>query len=89
MASLVLKLTGDDNHKLRGMLAPNGMQVFSVYDFMTVACCKNDKGAFARKWYGENIKDEGSGFHAEFADHTHSLKFPGNYIQCCENFHNL
>jgi hypothetical protein len=49
MASLVLKLTGDDSNNIRGMLAPDGMQVFSVYDFMTIACTKNDNGGYARK----------------------------------------
>ena len=79
MASLVLKLTGDDTNKIRGMLAPSGAQVFSVYDFLTIACTKNDRGAFARKWYGDNIRDEASEYYNEFVGHIHSLQFPGNF----------
>jgi hypothetical protein len=78
MASLVLKLTGDDAHKIRGKLAPDGMQVFSVFDFITIACIKNDKGAFARKWYGDNIKNEDSEYYDEFDGQIHTLKFTGN-----------
>ena len=77
MVSLALKLTGDDAHKIRGMLAPEGIQMFSVYDFITITCTKNDKGVFARKWYGKNIHKQNADFHDEFVGHVLSLKYTG------------
>jgi hypothetical protein len=79
MASLVLKLTGDDTHKIRGMLAPDGMQVFSVYDFMTIACGykSKDTGASARKEFQRLTKD-GSEYQGEVMASCHYLKFTGN-----------
>ncbi len=77
MASLVLKLTADGNNKLRGMSTQDGMQMWSVYDFLTIACAKNDKGAYARKWFGDNVKSEESEYYDEFVDHLSSFQFPG------------
>jgi hypothetical protein len=75
MASLVLKLTGDDNNKIRGML-DDGIQVFSVYDFMTKACAYPEEGNSARKAFGRLIKDGGE--HAiEVGTLCHYLKFAG------------
>jgi hypothetical protein len=79
--TLMLKLVGNDSSKLRGMVAPDGLQVFSVYDFMTKACAKNDKGAYARKWFGEHVKDEYSDYRSEFHGHIYSLQFPGKVLQ--------
>lgn len=78
MASLVLKLTGDDTHRLRGMLAPDGMEVWSVYDFMTKACGYNSKdvGATARNEFKRLIKD-GSDVKDEVVASSYYLKFPG------------
>jgi hypothetical protein len=75
--TLNLKLFGDNNTKLRGMIAPDGLQVFSVYDFMTKTCGKNDKGAYARKWFADHVKDEKSDYHNEFTGHIYSLQFSG------------
>ena len=78
--TLMLKLLGDNSSmKLRGMFAPDGLQVFSVFDFLTIACAKNDKGAYARKWFGDNVKDEGSPFHNEFVGQIQSFQFPGSF----------
>ena len=49
MASLLLKLTS--NASVRGMTSLNGMQVFSVYDFLTFVCQKTDNGVYARKTF--------------------------------------
>ena len=68
MAELGLWLTSDRNNKIRGMYAPNGLQEFSVFDFITVVCVKNDKGAYARKWFGDNVSDEDSEFYDEFVN---------------------
>ena len=76
MANLVLKLTGDDSHRIRGMLSPDGMQVFSVYDFITVACAKTDKGVYARKCFGR-LTTDGSEHQNEIVSLCHNLHFPG------------
>jgi hypothetical protein len=78
--TLMLKLVGDDSIKLRGMFAPDGMQVFSVYDFISYTCAKNDKGACARNWYKDNVKDDNCTYHNEFNGHIYSLKFPGMFL---------
>jgi hypothetical protein len=79
MASLVLKLTGDDTYSLRGMPAADGMQVWSVYDFMTKACRYNSKetGACARNEFKRLIKD-GSDVKDEIVSSCYYLKFPGS-----------
>ena len=51
----MLQLTSDAS--LRGMTSPDGLQVFSVYDFITLACQKTDGGAYARKTYSNIMKD--------------------------------
>ena len=76
MSSLVLKLTGDDTHGIRGMLAPDGMQVFSVYDYMTKACGYKDTGAAARNEFKRLTRD-GSEFKDEIVASCYSLHFPG------------
>ena len=78
MANLVLKLTGDDSNKIRGMLASDGMEVWSVYDFMTKACGYNsrDAGASARNEFKRLIKD-GSDVKDEVVASCYYLKFPG------------
>jgi hypothetical protein len=76
MASLVLKLTEDDTHKIRGMIAPNGIQVFSVYDFMTIACGYKHGGSAARTEFKRLTKD-GSEFKDELVTSCDNLKFAG------------
>jgi hypothetical protein len=77
MASLQLKLTGDDTNKARGTTI-GGIQVFSVFDVLTTACAKKDKGAYARKWFGDNIRDESSEYYDEFVDQIFYVQFPGD-----------
>ena len=55
MSTLLLKLTPDSS--VRGIVGPDGVQRFSVYDFMTVACQKSDNGSYARKTYSNLIKE--------------------------------
>ena len=78
MASLVLKLTDDGSHKIRGMLAPDGVQVFSVYDFMTKACAYNskDSGASARNEFKRLIGPL-SEVKTEVVEACYYLKFAG------------
>jgi hypothetical protein len=79
MAGLVLKLTGDDTNGIRGMLAPDGMQVFSVYDFMTKACGYNSKdvGATARNEF-ERLISPTSDVKDEVVASCYYLKFSGS-----------
>jgi hypothetical protein len=77
MDSLVLlKLTGDDTQKLRGMQAPNKYNVYSVYDFITKVCKYGNSGATARNEFKRLIKD-GSEFKDEVVALCYYLKFPG------------
>ena len=77
MSSLVLKLVErPDGSLARGMIGPDGMQVFSVYDFMTTACGYVDTGATARKEFGRLTKD-GSDHKEEIEASCRSLHFPG------------
>ncbi len=77
MNSLVLKLTGDDTNKARGTIISGGIQVFSVFDVLTIACAKKDKGAYARKWFGDTIRDESSEYYNEFVGQIYSVQFSG------------
>ena len=70
----MLQLTS--NASLRGMLSPDGLQVFSVYDFITLACQKTDGGAYARKTYSNLVK-EGCEYRDEIVKNVHNLHFPG------------
>jgi hypothetical protein len=99
MASLVLKLTSDGANDIRGDIFPDGMQVYSAFDFLTKALAKKDKGAYARKWFGDNVRDESSEFYNEFVGQTYSVQFPGKFVpktcckilvvRGCEKSHNL
>lgn len=77
MSSLLLKLIdSDDGASVRGMIGPNGLQLFSVYDFMTKACSYRDSGATARKEF-KRLTMDGSEHQAEIVASCHSLHFPG------------
>jgi hypothetical protein len=74
MDTLLLKLTSSAS--LRGMACTDGLQVYSVYDFITKACQKTDTGAYARKTFSNLIK-EGCEFRDEIVKDVHNIKFPG------------
>jgi hypothetical protein len=76
MSTLLLKLLDKDGRTIRGMLEKFGNQVFSVYDFMTVACKYESSGATARKEFKRLIRD-GSDYKDEIVASCHSLHFPG------------
>ena len=76
MASLVLKLTGDNANQIRGMVSPDGMQVFSVFDFMTKVCTYPDDGNTARKTFGRLTRNESENKN-EISASCHYVKFPG------------
>jgi hypothetical protein len=76
MTELVLKLTGDNSNKVRGTTASDGMQIFSVYDFMTKTCKYQDDGNSARKEFSRLIKN-GSEHKEEVAAICRYFKFPG------------
>lgn len=72
--TLMLKLTDDTS--VRGIIAPDGSQRYSVYDFITLACQKSDGGSYARKTFSNFVKDE-SNFKEEVGRNVLNLKFPG------------
>ena len=74
--SLILKITEDGAHDVRGMLAANDNEVFSVYDFMTKACKYGNTGASARNEF-KRLTKEGSEFKDEVVASCYSLRFPG------------
>jgi hypothetical protein len=77
MTSLVLKLVDRaEGSSVRGMIGPDGLQVFSVYDFMTVACGYGNGGGSARNEFKRLTKDD-SEFKEEIVASCYSLRFPG------------
>jgi len=58
MSSLVLKLVdAAEGSSVRGMVGSDGMQIFSIYDFMTNACGYGNSGASARNEFKRLISD--------------------------------
>ena len=74
MTTLMLQLTSDAS--LRGMITPDGMQVFSVYDFICLAAQKATSSNYGRVTYSRLISD-GSEFKDELVTSCYNLKFPG------------
>jgi hypothetical protein len=75
--TLMLRILGDDNHKIRGTVAPDSFQVYSVFDILTLGLAKTDKGAYARKFFGTQVKEPTSEYFQEFDGHIYSHQFPG------------
>ena len=73
MASLVLRLTSDAS--LRRIIKEDGTHLFSVYDFITIACQKKDDGGYARKTYSNLVKDSCE-FKKEVLKLVHYCQFP-------------
>lgn len=65
-----------EGSSVRGMVTQNGMQVFSVYDFMTIACGYGNSGCSARNEFKRLIKD-GSEYKKEIVAQCYNLHFPG------------
>lgn len=77
MSSLLLKLVDRaEGSSVRGMVGPDGMQVFSVYDFMTNACGYKDTGATARKEF-QRLIGNGSEHQNAVVASCHYCKFSG------------
>lgn len=77
MISLVLKLINTaDGSSVRAMIGPNGLHLFSVYDFMTISCCYGNSGASARTEFKRMIK-EGGRFKDQILALCTKMKFPG------------
>ena len=74
MASLIFKLTSEAS--LRGIVKGDGTHLFSVFDFITMACQKKDDGAYARKTFTRLIAD-GSEHKNEVKTLCHYCQFPG------------
>ena len=76
MATLLLKLAEEGDKSIRGIIDSRGVQVFSIYDFMTKACGKHDSGGYARSLF-KRLTDEGAYARYEVLTATHYVKFPG------------
>ena len=75
MSTLLLKLTS--NASVRGTVAPDGSQRFSVYDFICVACQKPTSSNYGRVTYSRLISDD-SEFKDEVGLACYNLKFAGS-----------
>ena len=76
MNELVLKLTADGINDARGVIAPDGNEVFSVYDILSRAYTNKDPAGTARKEFHRLIAD-GSDFKEEVSASCYYIKFPG------------
>ena len=77
MSSLVLKLINNgEDFIVRGKMDEEGIQLFSVFDFITVSCGYKDSGATARKEFVRLIR-EGSEHAEELVASCRYLKFNG------------
>ena len=74
MSTLLLKLTS--NASVRGTVAPDGSQRFSVCDFICVACQKPTSTNYGRITYSRLISDD-SEFKDEMKDNILCVRFPG------------
>lgn len=78
--TLMLRILGDDNCKIRGAVAPDSFHVYSVFDLLTLGLAKTDKGAYARKWFATQVKEPSSEYFQEFDGHIYSHQFPGGLL---------
>ena len=74
MATLMLKLTSSAS--LRGMVSPDGMHVYAVYDFICLATQRAPTSSYGRVTYGRLISDT-SEFKDEIVPLCNNLHFPG------------
>jgi len=74
MSTFLLKFVEGDGPSCRGMIAPNGEQVVSAFDFMTKICKYQDSAA--RKEFGRLTKED-SVYKEEILAYCRYLKFPG------------
>jgi hypothetical protein len=76
MSILLLSLSKADGQTIRGSVTSDGVNVFSVYDFVTRACAYRDNGACARKTYQRLLAPD-----SEHSEELNGLgrhfKFPG------------
>jgi hypothetical protein len=72
MTTLLLKLTSD--FSVRGIVAPDGNQRFSVFDFICVACQKSITSNYGRVMYARLLSAD-----SEFKEDNEIvfIKFPG------------
>ena len=84
MSSVLLELSiGSSNHRVRGMVAPDGTERFSVYDVLTKIICdiedinehkKNSASARARQYYS-SLVSEASKYRDKILSDVVYLKF--------------
>ena len=74
MTYLLMQLSSDTS--LRGTVRENGTHIFSVFDFISLACNKTDNGTYARKTFGRLVSD-GSQYKEELLNLVQYNQFPG------------
>ena len=76
MVTLLMNLAETGDESIRGIIDPRGLQVFSVYDFMTKACGYRDNGDTARSAF-RRMTNEGMDTRDELLTAINYVKFPG------------
>lgn len=77
MPCLLLNIIGDTSKRIRGLITAQGVERYSSYDFMEVACRSKDKtGASSRNAFKRLIAEE-SKFKNEILELTEYIRFPG------------
>ena len=76
MSVLTLCLTSDDARSVRGMVGPDGVERWSVYDFINAVCGKEAGNTYANTVFCRLVKD-GSEHKMEVTSSCSDLKFPG------------
>ena len=83
---MILQLTIDNEHAIRGTVLPDGTRRFSVLDFLTILCLCNEEdntegkkraAANARKWFSRLVSS-GSDHCEEITSNVLNMKFPGS-----------
>jgi hypothetical protein len=77
MSSLVLNLLNrPGGPAVRGAVIPEDLHVYSVYDFLTIACNKPEKSSYANTTFYRLTQDD-SEFKDELLTLCKNVKFPG------------
>jgi hypothetical protein len=86
--NLLMKLANQSDIKLRGRMQSDGSKIISIYDTLSWVYpqserrdkrerTENEKTAFARQWFGDNIKSESGPYYNEFKDMITYVRFSG------------
>ena len=74
---LILKLVAGNGHTIRGVVAPDGTQRFSVYDFINKSCGKSEDSSYGNTTFFRLTGDK-STYKNELLSLTQPMKFEGS-----------